>query len=103
MQRISRAWVLVVVGGLLPGCAPSTYELAKIPSTPSSLAAFRECQHTEAAATGYDSDGRQGLFVSCLRSIPGITFEYQEQGNLTFPPGCSHLVSAYPTVVLRCR
>lgn len=102
MQHICRAWLLVVVGVLLPSCAASTYEVAKIPGTPSGMAAFRECQHTEAVATGYDSEGRHDVFVSCLRSIPGMAFEYQEQGKLTFPPGCSHLVNSYPTVVLQC-
>jgi hypothetical protein len=101
MRRIPWAWLFFLVG--LPGCAPSTYQVVRIPSTPQSLAAFRQCQHTEASATGYDSAGRHGIFVGCLRTIPGVSFEDQEQGKLTFPPGCSHLVHSYPTVVLQCR
>jgi hypothetical protein len=85
------------------GCAPATYELAKIPSTQANLEAFRQCQLNQVAAANYETYERHKMFMGCLRSIPGMTIEIQPQDQLTFPEGCSHLVSDYPTVVLQCR
>ncbi|MDD5224398.1 MAG: hypothetical protein PHE84_10430 [bacterium] len=85
------------------GCAPATYHVIMIPSNHQSLAAFRECQRTYVAATGYEDYEKNNLIVSCLRSIPNEREENQEQSKLKFPPGCRHLFNAYPSIILQCR
>lgn len=84
-------------------CAPATYHVIMIPSNQHSLAAFRECQRTYVAATGYENYEKNNLIVSCLRSIPDEREERQEKSKLTFPRGCSYLFDAYPSIILQCR
>jgi hypothetical protein len=80
--------LLIAIGFTLNGCGPVNYSLKKIPDTQSNRQAFRECQHTLAVASGYDSDGYRRLFKDCTSTIESTTETVQINPENNPPAGC---------------
>lgn len=73
----------------MQGCT-TVYTLKKIPDTPANRQAFRDCQHTLAVATGYDSAGYIQLFKNCTATIESTTATVEEY-PASAPAGCQEI------------
>jgi len=71
---MKKMFFLMLIVVLTAGCSTQDYVI-KIPRTPENLAAYRQCEHTVAVATGYDNEGYQDLKRRCLATLDGLTEE----------------------------
>lgn len=63
-----RSVLILCMVFLLCSCI-SSYSVTKIPRSSDNLKAARECQHTVAAAIGYNQDGYNKLKMDCYKTL----------------------------------
>ena len=93
--------MLIAVAFTIQGCT-TAYTLKKIPDTPANRQAFRDCRHTLAVATGYDSAGYIRLFKNCTATIESTT-ETVEAYPSSAPAGCQEIQEKEDVIYYFCK